>query len=162
MTDPRSRKAVEAAEAFADGTVTRKELRTASIGATNAAGDGVYDVYNMAVIVTRSTDVTLSGYLAATAANHTGGDLAPYSDLLRDIFGNPFRPVEFDAAWRTSTVVALAEGIYAERAFDRMPILADALQDAGCDNEDVLSHCRDTSLTHVRGCWVVDLMLGKQ
>jgi hypothetical protein len=51
--------------------------------------------------------------------------------------------------------------IYAEQAFDRMPILADALQNAGCDNTDVLNHCRDTSLTHVRGCWVVDLLLGK-
>ena len=55
----------------------------------------------------------------------------------------------------------LARGMYEEKAFDRMPILADALQDAGCDTPDILDHCRDTSLTHVRGCWVVDLMLGK-
>ena len=82
--------------------------------------------------------------------------------VFRDIFGNPFRPVSLNAEWLTSTVVALAEGIYAERAFDRMPILADALQDAGCDNDDVLNHCRDTSLTHVRGCWVVDLVLAKK
>ncbi|WP_439626966.1 hypothetical protein [Gemmata sp.] len=65
-----------------------------------------------------------------------------------------------DPAWLTSDVLALARGIYAERAFDRMPILADALQDAGCDNEDVLTHCRDASAPHVRGCWVVDLVLG--
>jgi len=80
---------------------------------------------------------------------------------LRDVFGNPFRPVAVDAEWLTSTVVQLARGIYEERAFDRMPILADALQDAGCVNHDVLSHCRDESATHVRGCWVVDLLLGK-
>jgi hypothetical protein len=55
----------------------------------------------------------------------------------------------------------LAEGIYQERAFDRMPILADALQDAGCDNEDVLTHCRQPG-EHVRGCWVVDLVLNKE
>jgi hypothetical protein len=69
---------------------------------------------------------------------------------------------KLDPAWLTSDVVALARGIYEERAFDRMPILADALQDAGCDNDDVLTHCRDASATHVRGCWVVDLVLGKK
>ena len=81
--------------------------------------------------------------------------------VLRDIFGNPFRPAALDSAWLTSTVVALAEGIYAEKAFDRMPILADALQDAGCDNDDILNHCRDTSAAHVRGCWVIDLLTGR-
>jgi hypothetical protein len=86
---------------------------------------------------------------------------ASQAALLRDIFGNPFRPVTPDPAWLTSTVVALAAGIYADRAFDRLPILADALQDAGCDHPDVLAHCRDPHLTHVRGCWVVDLLLGK-
>lgn len=81
--------------------------------------------------------------------------------LLRDIFGNPFRPVSVDPSWLTSTVVALAEGIYQDRAFDRMPILADALQDAGCDNDDILNHCRDEKPPHVRCCWVIDLLLGK-
>jgi hypothetical protein len=80
--------------------------------------------------------------------------------LLRDIAGNPFRPVALDPNWLTSTVVALAKGIYEERAFDRMPILADALQDAGCDSDEVLTHCRGSG-PHVRGCWVVDLILGK-
>lgn len=80
--------------------------------------------------------------------------------LLRDIFGNPFRPVALSPSWLTSTVLSLAEGIYADRAFDRLPILADALQDAGCDNADVLSHCRFDG-PHVRGCWVVDQVLGK-
>jgi hypothetical protein len=59
-------------------------------------------------------------------------------------------------------VLLLAQGIYDDRAFDRMPILADALQDAGCDNADILSHCRDASQPHARGCWVVDLILGKE
>jgi hypothetical protein len=80
--------------------------------------------------------------------------------LLRDIFGNPFRPVAADPNWLTADVIALARGIYDDKAFDRMPILADALQDAGCVNEDVLSHCR-TAQVHARGCWVVDLLLGK-
>ena len=81
-------------------------------------------------------------------------------DHLRDIFSNPFRPVVFDPTWRTSTVVALAEAMYTSRRFDPMPVLADALQEAGCDDEQILTHCRGTD-PHVRGCWVVDLVLGK-
>jgi hypothetical protein len=84
---------------------------------------------------------------------------AAQAGLVRDCFGNPFRPVTLDPSWLTSTVVSLAEGIYADRAFDRLPILADALQDAGCDNPEVLDHCRAPG-PHVRGCWVVDLILG--
>jgi hypothetical protein len=82
--------------------------------------------------------------------------------LLRDIFGNPFRPVEFSPSWRTDTVLSLAHQMYESRDFGAMPILADAIQDAGCDNEDILSHCRDAKQVHVRGCWVVDSVLGKQ
>ncbi|MCI0700007.1 MAG: hypothetical protein L0241_02855 [Planctomycetia bacterium] len=81
--------------------------------------------------------------------------------LLREVFGNPFRPVDF-AAWRTDTALSLARQMYESREFSTMPILADALQDAGCDNDDVLSHCRDAKQVHVRGCWVVDGVLGKE
>ncbi|MBP3953754.1 hypothetical protein J8F10_00365 [Gemmata sp. G18] len=81
--------------------------------------------------------------------------------LTRDIFGNPFRPVTFSPSWRTSTAVALASQMYESRDFGAMPILADALQDAGCDSADVLDHCRGPG-PHVRGCWVVDLVLGKR
>jgi hypothetical protein len=77
-----------------------------------------------------------------------------------DIFGNPFRPITLNPACLTSTVVTLTTGIYEEKAFDRMPILADALQDAGCDNEDILNHCRQSG-EHCRGCWCVDLILSK-
>jgi hypothetical protein len=80
--------------------------------------------------------------------------------LVRDIFGNPFRPATCDPSWCTSAVVGLAEAIYADRAFDRLPILADALEDAGCGLPDVLAHCRGPG-PHARGCWVVDLILGK-
>jgi hypothetical protein len=78
-----------------------------------------------------------------------------------DVAGNPFRPVEFSPSWRTDTAVVLARQMYESRDFSAMPILADALQDAGCENEDVLNHCRGDG-PHVRGCWVVDLVLGKQ
>jgi hypothetical protein len=81
--------------------------------------------------------------------------------LLRDLCGNPFRPVPVDPAWRTSNVVGLARTVYDERAFDRMQQLADALEEAGCDDPDILAHCRQPG-EHVRGCWVVDLLLGKQ
>jgi hypothetical protein len=91
----------------------------------------------------------------------TAGEREQQARLLRNIFGNPFRPVSTDPGWLTSTVVALARGIYDDRAFDRLPILADALQDAGCEHPDVLDHCRGSG-PHVRGCWVVDLLLGKQ
>ncbi len=87
--------------------------------------------------------------------------LAVQPSFLREVFGNPFRSDMCDESWLTSDVVALARGIYEEKAFDRMPILADALQDPGCANEDVLNHCRDASLAHVRGCWVLDLLLEK-
>ena len=84
-----------------------------------------------------------------------------HAGFLRDIFGNPFRSVPFAAEWRTSTAVALAHGIYEERAFDRHPLLMDALMDAGCADEEVLEHCRVTT-GHHRGCWVVDSVLGKE
>jgi hypothetical protein len=87
-------------------------------------------------------------------------ELAAQADLLRDIFGNPFRPVTFSTDWRTCTVVSLARQMYDARDFGAIPILADALQDAGCDNDDILGHCRGPG-PHVRGCWVVDLVLGK-
>jgi hypothetical protein len=84
--------------------------------------------------------------------------------IVRDIFGNLFRPVVFDRAWlgwSDGAVAKIAQAIYEESAFDRKPILADALTDAGCNNADILNHCRDVG-PHVRGCWVVDLLLEKE
>jgi hypothetical protein len=82
------------------------------------------------------------------------------ADFLRDIFGNPFQHVTLATAWRTPQVVALAQGIYDDRAFDRLPSLAEALEQAGCRDADLLAHCRGPG-PHVRGCWLVDLILGK-
>jgi hypothetical protein len=79
--------------------------------------------------------------------------------LLREVYGHPYRFVPFRAAWRTSDVMTIARNMYESRDFSAMPILADALQDAGCDDDDILRHCRDAKQTHVRGCWVVDLVL---
>jgi hypothetical protein len=83
--------------------------------------------------------------------------------LLHDVFGNPFRPLDLYPtwlAWNGGTIPKLAQAIYDERRFADLPILADALEEAGCDNADVLAHCRSEG-QHVRGCWVVDLLLGK-
>jgi hypothetical protein len=85
--------------------------------------------------------------------------------LLRDVVGNPFRPPPALALavreWNENTPGRIAQTIYEEGAFDRLPILADALEDAGCGSADILAHCRGPG-PHVRGCWVVDLILGKQ
>jgi hypothetical protein len=85
---------------------------------------------------------------------------AAVTALLREIVGNPFRPNTLNPSWLTSTVLALAQQMYDSRGFSPMPILADALQDAGCENEDILNHCRQPG-EHVRGCWVVDHILSK-
>ncbi|MCE9568268.1 MAG: hypothetical protein K8U57_40225 [Planctomycetes bacterium] len=79
-------------------------------------------------------------------------------DLLREIFGNPVLPVAVDPDWLTQTVVSVARQMYESRDFSTMPILADALQDAGCENVAVLAHCRQPGV-HVRGCWVIDMIL---
>ena len=85
----------------------------------------------------------------------------PLIAIIRDVFGRRlFRPVAADPAWLTPTVQSIAAAIYEDRAFDRLPILADALEEAGCTDADVLLHCRKPA-EHVRGCWVVDLVLGK-
>jgi hypothetical protein len=83
------------------------------------------------------------------------------SRLVRDVFGNPFRPVLFDPAWVTSNVLSLARTAYEETSFDKLPLLANALEEVGCTTSDFLAHCREPG-PHVRGCWVVDLVLGKQ
>ena len=80
--------------------------------------------------------------------------------FLRDVFGNPFRKVMFDPRWRSESAVSLARAAYESRNFTLLPVLADALEEAGCDHPDILTHCRGPG-PHVRGCWVVDLVLGK-
>ncbi|MDY3558189.1 hypothetical protein R5W23_001239 [Gemmata sp. JC673] len=83
------------------------------------------------------------------------------AEVCRDVFGNPFRPVSLSQEWRTEVAAGLAHHAYRSRRFSAMPILADVLQDAGCEDEQILEHCRGSG-PHVRGCWVVDLVLGKE
>ncbi len=162
---------MEIAELFADGNATKKELKDAARAASRAAEDSdepdIWKRYRSerALIVAKqaasdSRNVRFAAVNSADLAPHPKAERIQQSHLLRDIFGNPFRPIAVDPTWLTSTAVGLARGIYDDRAFDRLPILADALQDAGCENSDILAHCRGDG-PHVRGCWVVDLVLGK-
>jgi hypothetical protein len=108
----------------------------------------------------RFRDIELKDKDRRTADRAMNAEKATQARLLRDIFGNPVRPVTLSPSWRTATVVSLAQQMYDARDFSAMPILADALQDAGCDTDDILDHCRRPG-EHVRGCWAVDLVLGK-
>jgi hypothetical protein len=98
----------------------------------------------------------LGDYMAARDA-----EKAAQCRLLRDIFCNPFRPVSMAPSRLTSSVLDLTRTMYDSRDFAAMPILADALEEAGCNNPDILAHCRGDG-PHIRGCWVVDLVLGKE
>ena len=177
VRDERSRAAVELAEQAADGLVPERVLDQVSGSAWEAyeellggSDDGALVAEAAAYAASHASNpdfAVANSFQEVVIAAHSwesGTGLAPSATLaalFRDIFGNPFRPVAVDPVWLTSTVVAIAGGIYDERAFDRLPILADALQDAGCDHADILAHCRGPG-PHARGCWVVDLLLGKQ
>jgi hypothetical protein len=160
---------------------TRRQWGSVSAGQpgydpAEAAAESVLRAADKAVAIPgwyeSNDDMHYAAWAAEFAACAIGGDRWPQSPeeqlervaqlkLLRDIFGNPFRPVAFDPRWRSADAVGLARGVYEERAFERMPLLADALMDAECDSEEVLAHCRSGG-PHVRGCWVVDLVLGKE
>jgi hypothetical protein len=184
IVNDRSRYCVEVAERFADGQATGEELQAAeaeatAIWLTDAANDMLFaclDACRQSDDGLRVCTMTISAVFEQqqTEAGGNPDDLfrgrmrgacpsegRELCRLLRCLFGNPFRPVAFALAWRTPTVVALAQAAYDERAFDRLPILADALEDAGCADAAILGHCRSPG-PHVRGCWVVDLILGKQ
>jgi hypothetical protein len=116
----------------------------------------------------RASDSDAVAILAAQRVAAKGGDLAAelsaQSTLRDDIFGNPYPAIRIDPAllrWNGGLVQNLAQSIYDNRSFDRLPILADALERAGYTNTDLLTHCRDLG-PHVRGCWVIDLLLGNE
>ncbi len=83
---------------------------------------------------------------------------ADHCSLLREILGNPFHPITFDPSWKTPAVVQLARSLYEEKRFADLPVLADALEEAGCQDATVLEHCRGPG-PHVAGCWLLDLIL---
>jgi hypothetical protein len=163
-TNPGTVKAVGIVERYADGDATGADLSFANSLAWEAGYRAMFG--EVIDLVARDSAIDFRSDtgvppLVFDSFEGLGKEDVPLAALVRDIFGNPFRPVTFSPDWRTSTAIALAKGMYDSRDFAAMPILADALQDAGCDNDDVLNHCRDANGVHVRGCWVVDLVLGK-
>jgi hypothetical protein len=179
LEDDRTRRAIEVTERSADGLATNEELAAAQSGALEARDTvgvakkgedraAIHTARVAAHAVWEAVWFEIDRATAELAVVETWGGISSdlgrahqsQAALLHDIIGNPFRPMTIDPAWLTPTVRQLAELMYQERAFDRLPILADALEDAGCDNPDILKHCRSGG-EHVRGCWVVDLVLGK-
>ena len=168
LTDDESRTVVEVSERYADGMATEEERLAARMNAyrrmnapvtTSSASEKMsYSVYTA---IAREGRTVLNAVWHLRRVSTTMQNNFEVVVACRDIFGNPFRLITVDPSWLTFTVVALAREMYESRDFSPMPILADALQDAGCDNEDILNHCRQTG-EHVRGCWVVDLVLGKE
>jgi hypothetical protein len=194
LTDERSRKAVEVAERYADGSANAAELDTALEAAKRAiphVGHSPSGPEEQAAAAAAeaaaATDpeaaarsvwgwarnVKLAQCFRETTSSPFPEDAKRVRDvafsesamegvaLLRDLFNNPFRPITIDPNWRTPKVLAFSQDIYEKRAFIRMHELADALERAGCASPDILIHCREPG-EHVRGCWLLDLLLGKR
>jgi hypothetical protein len=180
-TPDQSRHAVEVIERFADGLASSGELHRARSQAFHAAMQFVFkrqrELRDRGVewLLRRMSPEEMDLYFIAEAAqtftpfrigllrhwpNPPLGFMQTAPSLLRDVFRNPFRPVALDPTWLVPCVVKLARTIYDERATDRMAELADALEEVGCHHADILGHCRHQG-PHVRGCWVVDAILGK-
>jgi hypothetical protein len=158
------------AERFADGKASKGELTRVweAAGEVSPSGHGAaarhhrwHQAHTAAWRVAASAACNAARIVLPTYS--TPGDPSPAKEivLLRDLFGDLFRLFAINQRWLTSEVVAVANGIYDDRAFECLPVLADALEDAGCSDTDILSplHSPDP---HVRGCWALDLILGKQ
>jgi hypothetical protein len=151
---------LETCELYADGQASAEDIAEASddvwFGRNQLLGLAcVTDEMPMPQAAARLLQVTLAQDAPAWSPHLTG--------LMREIW-HPFQAPAVEPAWRSSNsgaAIQLAQGIYADRAFDRLPILADALEDGGCTNADILNHCRQPG-EHVRGCWCVDLVLGRE
>ena len=185
LTAADSRHAVEVAERYADGQAGAKTLAGAKMLAGAAAprtGGAAWAAYwatspRAAVSIwnVSAAAADAATLAAATAAKVAGTDANAAWDsarakatreqahLLRDIFGNLFRPAAADPAWLSwhgGTVGKIARTVYDERRFGDLPVLADALEEAGCTSGALLGHCRQPG-EHVPGCWALDLILGR-
>jgi hypothetical protein len=169
VEDNVSRAVVRTVERFADGRKGVADLRAARTVAASLLARAAGRPAAVAEAVARLTwphdgdgacdHAALVSYYVHCAAGGDAGEYAGQCALLRDIVGNLHRPTTSDPPWAAPAVVALAREMYTSRDFDAMPALGDALQASGCDDPDVLGHCRGTGL-HARGCAVVDAILG--
>jgi hypothetical protein len=173
------RRSLETAERYADSEATVQKLYVARFRAQVASR--VYQRREQTAEGTLMSAVALaceqgSSSISIAARNAAEGESFPYDPtrvagarreqalLLRCILGNPFYATSLNQtwlAWNDAATFKLAQAIYGQRCFDRLPILGDALEDAGCQSADILTHCRSQE-PHVRGCWVIDLLLGKE
>jgi hypothetical protein len=174
-----NRFAIEVAERHADGEATNDELRDAQTAKPPSArfGGPTSDFldYGVHYAAAPNRDFRSWATTALALAQMAVAEYGPKREAetlaqchaAREVFGNPFRPVAFSPAWLTTQVVALARAAYDHRSLPsgcldpaRLAVLADALEEAGCTEEAVLSHLRAEG-PHVRGCWALDLLLGK-
>jgi hypothetical protein len=167
--DPRCRQAVEVAERYLEGKATPEEMKAAH-EAVRPLATG-YDDDGPACAATALTEAPwgiagaqevaeAAAWYAPDVDTAFGEEMCAQAALLREVFGNPYREVRFDAAWRSAEVKKLAEEVYQSQEFGRLPELAELLGRAGCDEPEVLGHCRRGG-GHVRGCWVIDLVLDR-
>jgi hypothetical protein len=168
------RQAVEVAERFADGAASRNDLEETYdffLREIHQSSDWSADrwVRYLASGCVRPDLISRDADIVSFARNYTVVSRQEENRvqvrLLKDIFGNPFHPLSvLDPAllsWNDGTIPKLARAIYEERCFEDLPILGDALEEAGCTNVDILNHCRQHG-EHVRGCLALDLILGKE
>ena len=181
ITDRKTRRAIEVIEQFAEGLVPVEDIihlsRESHQGISSptfrwagSTTSHLSHAVRMAIfqfaaylcddMIDLMNPVGEADNVARWVREATNRGAAAQARLFRELAGNPFRPVAFDPVWRTAAVVGLAEAVQADRAFDRLPILADALEDAGCDAGELLAHFRGPGV-HARGCWALDLVLGK-
>jgi hypothetical protein len=170
-----ARQLVEAAERWADGHISRKELEAIRRRiAPDLPRDthGLLDRPSLAALATAIPGkAALSDLIYNVAISRPGASVygnpvleqahARHRHLLHDVFDYLFLDTTLAPAWPTAEVTRLARSAYDGGTFDELPVLADALEEAGCTNADLLAHCRGPG-PHVRGCWAVDLLLGKQ
>jgi hypothetical protein len=162
LIDALGQAAVDAAERFADGFAGPEEMRAARLACQGATGQAAWyaAATNPAIAARNAARSSQAGVRALIGSE--AEELLAQAELARDIFGPlPLRSSSCDPSWLTPGVVKATQTIYDERAFDRLAVLADALVEAGCTTEGLVTHCRQPG-EHVRGCWVVDLLLGKE
>jgi hypothetical protein len=171
--DARSRHAVEVAERFADGSATTQERAVAERHALEAVAalpaGGIRWFAAMAAKTTVAEKLSARAVSTQTRPSdpmyqeHNQPRKKRQADFIRDIAGNPFRFEALKPEWFIGIgerIPQLASAIYANRSWDRLPLLADALEDAGWTDAELLCHLRGPG-PHVRGCWAVDLVLEK-
>jgi hypothetical protein len=169
--DRRSRKALEVAEKFARGETTSHELERAQRGVHEGMPrpDGGMEGFAACCAVAVTGVNGVAAAWDTVQLIKTVGPLLPslldaLPDLIREVFGNPFHTPTLPAHWRVwneGTIARLARHAHEQRRFDEMPVLGDALEDAGCVDEQTLAHCRSAT-PHVLGCWVLELLLAEE